>query len=101
MINKAQALALGAGTKQHEIHIGMCVRRVGKRGGVTLLITRCRVNGKCQTWKTRPDDFRLPIKSGLRDCGAITQQNAYMFHVADDCPLTTYRPEDNTPTVIA
>jgi hypothetical protein len=35
-----------------------------------------RVNGKCQTWKTRPDEFRLPVKYGLRDCGYIDQNNA-------------------------
>ena len=28
---------------------------------------RGRVNGKCKTWKTRPDDFRLPMKHGLYD----------------------------------
>lgn len=29
---------------------------------------RCRVNGKIKTWKTRPNDFQLPVKHGLRDC---------------------------------
>ncbi len=28
-------------------------------------ISRCRVSGKCRTWKTRPEDFMLPIKYGL------------------------------------
>ena len=37
---------------------------------------RCRVNGKCKTWKTRPDEFRLPVKYGLRECFYITQNNA-------------------------
>mgnify|MGYP006958860388 CR=1 FL=1 len=37
---------------------------------------RCRVNGKCQTWKTRPEDFSLPVKHGLRDCFYITPANA-------------------------
>ncbi len=37
---------------------------------------RARVNGKCKTWKTRPDDFRLPVKYGLRDCFYITPENA-------------------------
>ena len=36
---------------------------------------RCRVNGKCKTWKTRPNEFRLPVKYGLRDCFYITQNN--------------------------
>lgn len=37
---------------------------------------RCRVNGKCKTWKTRPTEFRLPVKYGLRDCFYITPANA-------------------------
>ena len=37
---------------------------------------RCRINGKCQTWKTRPDDFRLPVKYGLKQCFYITPDNA-------------------------
>lgn len=37
---------------------------------------RCRSNGKCKTWKTRPDEFRLPVKRGLRQCFAITPANA-------------------------
>jgi hypothetical protein len=37
---------------------------------------RCRVNGKCKTWKTRPEDFQLPVKHGLRDCFYITPHNA-------------------------
>lgn len=37
---------------------------------------RCRVNGKCQTWKTRPLDFKLPVKYGLKTCFYITQANA-------------------------
>lgn len=35
--------------------------------------TRCRVNGKCQTWKTRPDEFKLPVKHGLKTCFYITE----------------------------
>jgi hypothetical protein len=27
---------------------------------------RCRANGACKTWVTRPLDFRLPVKSGIR-----------------------------------
>lgn len=37
---------------------------------------RCRANGACKTWKTRPDDFRLPVKYGLRDCFYLTPSNA-------------------------
>lgn len=42
-----------------------------------------RANGKCQTWKTRPDEFRLPIKHGLYDHSYITQDNAHLFEVSE------------------
>lgn len=45
---------------------------------------RCRVNGKCQVWKTRPEEFRLPVKHGLYDCFYITQNtNADMWEVKE------------------
>ena len=37
--------------------------------------TRCRVNGKCKTWKTRPTHFRLPVKYGLKLPFYIDQDN--------------------------
>ena len=37
---------------------------------------RCRVNGACKTWKTRPTEFRLPVKHGLKLCFYITLENA-------------------------
>lgn len=37
---------------------------------------RCRATGKCQTWKTWPDEFKLPVKYGLRNSFYITQDNA-------------------------
>lgn len=47
-----------------------------------------RVNGKCQTWKTRPNDFRLPVKQGLFIYGAIDQTNAkYWFQSKAEVPL--------------
>jgi hypothetical protein len=36
---------------------------------------RCRVNGSIKTWKSRPDDFRLPVKHGLKHCFYITPEN--------------------------
>lgn len=33
---------------------------------------RCHVTGKCKTWKTRPDEYRLPVKHGLRDTFYLT-----------------------------
>lgn len=73
-----------------EFHYGECTQKIGPKGSVVMRIQRVRRNGKCQTWKTRPEDFRLPIKYGLRDCGEITPSNASQFHVAADCPLSHY-----------
>jgi len=42
---------------------------------------RARVNGACKVWKTRPADFRLPMKYGLRECFYIDQDNAHEWVV--------------------
>jgi hypothetical protein len=33
---------------------------------------RCRRNGATKLWKTRPNDFRIPFKCGLKEYGQIT-----------------------------
>jgi hypothetical protein len=43
---------------------------------------RWRRNGKTKTWKTRPDDFKIPVKHGLYHYGYITQDNQDMFKVS-------------------
>lgn len=40
---------------------------------------RWRRNGATKTWKTRPNEFRIPIKRGLREYGYIDQRNASEF----------------------
>jgi hypothetical protein len=47
-------------------------------------LKRVRTNGKAQTWKTRPNDFRLPYKYGMYDYGNITQDNAADFQLAPE-----------------
>lgn len=44
---------------------------------------RWRVNGKIKTWKTRPDDFELPIKHGLYAFSRLTHKNAEHFELGD------------------
>jgi hypothetical protein len=44
---------------------------------------RCRSNGRCKTWKTRPDDFRLPVKYVLKECFYITPTNAADWTTSD------------------
>ncbi len=82
MITKDQAVNA---RYREEFHAGKCKRFIGPRGGERLQVETWRVNGKCQTWKTRPDEFRLPIKYGLKTCGEMTQRNAYLFHPAEEC----------------
>ncbi len=84
MITREQALQLRHGD---ELHYGVCQKITGPRGGVTYKIERWRVNGKVKTWKTRPDEFVVPIKHGLRDCHYLTDVNAHNFHLATDCPV--------------
>lgn len=36
---------------------------------------RLRRNGKTQFWKTRPNEFSIPVKAGLRACGRVTQDS--------------------------
>lgn len=46
-----------------------------------------RRNGKTQTWKTRPNEFRVPVKHGLYDYSQITTFYAHHWHAASECPL--------------
>ena len=81
MVTREQALTT------REFHYGHCRRDVGPRGGITIRIEEWRANGACRTWKTRPAEFELPIKYGLRTCGYLHQDNADEFHTAADCPI--------------
>lgn len=40
---------------------------------------RWRVNGKVQTWKTRPNEFKVPVKHGLYDYSYVTEMNLHLF----------------------
>ena len=44
---------------------------------------RVRVSGRCKVWKTRPKEFRLPVKYGLYQSLAITDQTCDDFLTAD------------------
>lgn len=48
----------------------------------------CRVwrrNGKTKVWKTRPDNFRIPVKYGMYWYGYIDEVDAMYFHVESEC----------------
>lgn len=70
-----------------EFHYGTCTRTIGPRGGVTEYIETWRRNGKTKLWKTRPNEFRIPVKRGLYEYGYITDAEQDLVHASEDCPL--------------
>ena len=89
MITKEVALTLAHGQTLHYTGLRSCFRLVGPRGGIREFITHVRVSGRCQTWKTRPDEFRVPVKYGLYASGEVTNRNGANYHLASACPLLT------------
>jgi hypothetical protein len=85
VITKQQAI------EANEFHFDECRKYIGSRGGVTRSTLRFRRNGRTQTWKTRPDHFRVPVKRGLREYDHIVQTEAYLWHTAEDCKPTVRR----------
>ena len=73
MVNKQQAMA----AKHGDIFYHRLFRN---KDGTPV---RCRVNGKCQTWKTRPDYFRLPTKIGYRSYGEIINANSIDWCISE------------------
>lgn len=80
-------ITIGQATIHNEFHYGTCKLTIGERGGKTITIERWRRSGKTQTWKTRPNDFTVPIKYDLRSSSYLTQSNAHDFHIPSDCPI--------------
>ena len=44
---------------------------------------RARANGSCKVWKTRPAEFRLPIKNGLYNYGYLDNDNADEWYASE------------------
>jgi hypothetical protein len=94
-----------AATAQYFHHSEDCAQtvKVGPRGGLTYPRTELwRRNGATQTWKTRPGEFRVPVKYGLRGYGQLITADGAPYgpwHVgtAEDCELGTLR--DSIATV--
>lgn len=70
-----------------EFHYGTCTRTIGPRGGVTVHCEVWRRNGATQTWKTRPTEYRIPVKYGIRSYGQLHQSDAANVHPTERCPL--------------
>jgi hypothetical protein len=71
MITKEQAISAPAFHEDHE---------PGAK------VYRWRRNGVTKVWKTRPDEFRVPVKYGIKSYHYITDLNAEGFHTEADCP---------------
>lgn len=76
MITKEQAVEAGAYRASRTFYHATLRNSDGSA-------VRCRASGRCKVWKTRPDDFRLPVKYGLRDYFYITPRNAHEWLVND------------------
>lgn len=87
MVTKEQVIAGGFSARYHYTGRHDCTRVIGPRGGVRETVTECRPSGGVKTWKTRPAEFRMPVKYGLYESGAITHENAAHWHLASECPL--------------
>lgn len=70
-----------------QFHYGTCTRTVGKRGGIRIHVERWRKTSMMKTWKTRPADWRIAIKYGLKNHMYMTQSNAQEFHLESKCPV--------------
>lgn len=53
---------------------------------------RARVTGRCITWKTRPDDFKLPVKHSMYNSFYITPTNAGEW-LTDDPTMQEQEPQ--------
>jgi len=64
----------------------MCHSERGPRGGLKTHQIRVRVAGSLKTWKTRPKEFSLPVKYGLKEWAHITHDNGMYWHRSSECP---------------
>ena len=48
---------------------------------------RLRSTGQCKTWKTRPEEFKLPVKHGLRDHFYLDATNSAEWSLPGRWPL--------------
>jgi hypothetical protein len=52
---------------------------------------RWRITGATKTWKTRPNEFRIPLKHGLYAYGEITHNNYMYFSKTEPEPQNKKR----------
>lgn len=95
-ITLAQAKQLKKGQILHCTYERPCSETIGPRGGSKKTdITKVRVSGQVQVWKTRPDRVIVPIQHGLYVHGYINEGNLQDFHFPEDCPLALREAVDS------
>ena len=64
-------------------------RKIQKPRSIQKRVVQVRRNGRTQTWKTRPEEWRVPVKYGIRapDQFSITQHEADNWHTPEQCPV--------------
>lgn len=95
-LTKEACLSLRGHEEIHYTGRHECTCEVGPRGGIKLSIVRCRQSGQVKTWKTRPGEFRMPVKHGLYESGEVTHENCASFHLASECPALRQVEQANT-----
>ena len=88
-VTKEQAIAAGTWPHSGEF-FSPCY--VDSRG----YPVRIRATGKCQTWKTRPAEFKLPVKWGMYDSFYLTEKNAGEWSAVE--PEPELKPTRKTAT---
>lgn len=48
---------------------------------------RLRRNGATQLWKTRPSEFRIPVKAGMKSYGNVTHSDTIGAGKSSRCPF--------------
>lgn len=61
---------------------------------------RWRVNGQVKTWKTRPEEIRIPIKHGLYDYGYLTHDDLSLVSLSEKYASLDHNKKTMTETLI-
>lgn len=62
-------------------------------------VFRVRSNGKCKTWKTRQEEFKLPVKYGLYEYGYITDKNCDGWFLTEAEAIEAFNKNGTTGTI--
>lgn len=58
---------------------------------------RLRRNGATKLWKTRPEEFSIPVKAGLKACARIDHASSIAFLSSDNWKAAHFVVADRDP----